>query len=307
MGNGFDIAHNLPTTYTDFRDFLERSQHHGFIDIFERFSLSAHQELWSQFEENLGKLDGTAIQDEAFHTRNEFNDGFDYDLGNDCHIISFLENKYYSDLSNLDEYVQQWVSEIDLHVTKAINDFKSLIDETSVIITFNYTLTLEEIYKISSTRIMHLHGSVKDQPIMGHGADTDGLCDNFLSSSYEDPDPLVEQFMTTFRQLFNNFYLSSTKNVEEFKKNLKNFILSQPTRIERILVFGHSLGKPDRPYFEEILRLLPMAVWVIFYYTEQDLESMKAGLRNLDLKKCQFLSASYLPIFVNENTFSLKT
>ncbi|MEZ5451194.1 MAG: AbiH family protein, partial [Thiothrix sp.] len=57
IGNGFDIAHNLPTKYWDFRNFLDQvypeflNQFEEAYDIYPGMSTITKQNLlWNQFE-----------------------------------------------------------------------------------------------------------------------------------------------------------------------------------------------------------------------------------------------------------------
>lgn len=42
IGNGFDIAHNLPTKYADFKKFLEKTDIKLFNKIFEIYKYSLY-------------------------------------------------------------------------------------------------------------------------------------------------------------------------------------------------------------------------------------------------------------------------
>ena len=64
LGNGFDLAHKLPTAYWDFRTYL-KSAHPEFLEAFEKhydiypsMSDEAKKEyLWNRFESNLANID----------------------------------------------------------------------------------------------------------------------------------------------------------------------------------------------------------------------------------------------------------
>lgn len=64
LGNGFDLAHKLPTAYWDFRTYL-KSAHPEFLEAFEEhydiypsMSDEAKKEyLWNRFESNLANID----------------------------------------------------------------------------------------------------------------------------------------------------------------------------------------------------------------------------------------------------------
>ena len=68
LGNGFDLAHKLPTAYWDFRTYL-KSAHPEFLEAFEEhydiypsMSDEAKKEyLWNRFESNLANIDEDSI------------------------------------------------------------------------------------------------------------------------------------------------------------------------------------------------------------------------------------------------------
>ena len=61
IGNGFDLWHNLPTNYKDFyqqyREYLDQIEHYFPNGLQE-------EELWSDFENVLGKFDESILIDE---------------------------------------------------------------------------------------------------------------------------------------------------------------------------------------------------------------------------------------------------
>ena len=72
LGNGFDLAHKLPTAYWDFRTYL-KSAHPEFLEAFEEhydiypsMSDEAKKEyLWNRFESNLANIDEDSLAELA--------------------------------------------------------------------------------------------------------------------------------------------------------------------------------------------------------------------------------------------------
>lgn len=59
IGNGFDRAHKLPTSYEDFKGFLKIHDYH-FYQAISRYI--PEEDLWCDFEMALGELDDYQIQ-----------------------------------------------------------------------------------------------------------------------------------------------------------------------------------------------------------------------------------------------------
>ena len=72
IGNGFDRAHNLPTSYWDFRTYLE-TYHPDFLQAFEQHYYIVPNDseafkrnlLWNDFETNLANIDEEIIIEDA--------------------------------------------------------------------------------------------------------------------------------------------------------------------------------------------------------------------------------------------------
>ena len=74
VGNGFDLWHGLPTSYADFKIFLENNGNHkNFLeDISKYIDESA---LWSDFEHALGEIDDAVVLGDS-----DFGGGGDYNM-----------------------------------------------------------------------------------------------------------------------------------------------------------------------------------------------------------------------------------
>lgn len=72
IGNGFDLAHGLPTAYWNFREYLEKVDC-GFLSAFEEhyfiypnMSEKAKKDLlWNELETNLANIDEDVIIEDA--------------------------------------------------------------------------------------------------------------------------------------------------------------------------------------------------------------------------------------------------
>lgn len=292
IGNGFDRAHHLPTQYTDFRKFL-LNEGSSFVRTIEMLSTSDLDELWHNFEDGLGKLSGEFVSSEALDKRNKFNDEFDYQPVDD-HITRFLISEYFDDLNKLDALVKQWITSVDISNTNALCKYSRIFNDQSIFVNFNYTLTLENIYKIPRENILHIHGSVNDQPIMGHGKDLDYHAKAPSFRDYEQEyrgfdGEQVSGFLESFNQATSDFYQSSTKDVNGFLRVLEDFIWSNvgDDEIDSIVVLGHSLGEADLPYFQELLEILDGVKWKISYFDDNDFKFKEQQLEKLECQKVE--------------------
>lgn len=132
LGNGFDLAHKLPTKYSDFRCWLcknEKDKPSLKDELDAMFSLS---ENWSNFEEALSAPDS---KEEKTYDR----------LG----LVDIFK-------SNLSEKFKEWVKNVNssFDCDRVFNCFST----NDYYLTFNYTSLLESsVYNVND-KICHIHG-----------------------------------------------------------------------------------------------------------------------------------------------------
>ena len=205
IGNGFDLAHGLPTSYNHFKEYLRTEYEYEYDekpllweqsttmpDGYEEYSLNecAHIidymvsnvgrgltsiELWSDFEKALGFLDFQEIEEEIY-------DQYDKEGDINSFKTSYLYEDAYGDLEQIMKFVkklfQEWIKTIEIpeqhYSLSNMNVYETLSDlfetvEDPIFLTFNYTDTLEILYR--EKKINHIHGDVNN-PIIGHGDNT---------------------------------------------------------------------------------------------------------------------------------------
>lgn len=286
IGNGFDLDHYLPTKYNDFLEFLssdEGAELGGKILVgnIERLYGYSRYEFWNDFEKNLGELFPNVVLDETLHRRNVFNSEFDYENLDDSTMLNHIYKEFYSGLQLLDELVQRWVEQIDIKWVEPEEKYIELFDSDSLFITFNYTKVLEEIYDVLDEKIYHLHGSVDDEPIMGHGRDhvEDWHPESVLN------DDLTNEFNRQISNWIKGFHSSSKKDVQQFLRGMDNWLSSEKDDIDKIIVLGHSLGEVDYGYFKHLISILPKNEWFISYFDELDRVNKIKHLKHMEYDK----------------------
>lgn len=151
IGNGFDLAHGLPTSWRDFQTYINAKMLENgsgsycskqFEDMLNEYSEDLKEyEFWSDVESYLGKkgegCDSTESTIELIDFTKEF---------------TLLFQKY---LVEVEEILFPEISVKDVT--------KQYIDSFDIIVTANYTNTLEKLYEISSKKIIHIHGQIIEQ------------------------------------------------------------------------------------------------------------------------------------------------
>jgi len=279
IGNGFDLHHNLSTSYHDFRDYLANGEVLGKIKMPRNGDLlnilDSYFEFdsnWSDFEEKLDSLNLQDLIDE---------EGVDLVLADDdehpMRNQAIIEDTCLIKLDclrkDLPKEINNWILSQSYNVDKDL--LVDFFDKQDTFISFNYSSTLENLYGVNSSKIIHLHGKASnalngEQIVIGHGTrnvdipdyipHTKTLNDIFASDVYEDN-----------RSIYENLYKNPSKHIPKLEPILKLI-----RDCSEVIILGHSLSKVDKEYFQFINNNLPTAIDIkIFYYNDKELNSIK--------------------------------
>jgi len=263
IGNGFDSAHKLKTSYNHFREYLlssnpeinmdeliipeEIDDHKGGISYNQTEVLSmlfylineaeGDTEEWNSIESSLGHLNFS----EAFDWLDDIRDK-DGDI-NYFHTSS-RNNEIASNLviptKTIQQFFSDWVNTINVDLAKPKKGFQELVDTQDYFLTFNYTDTLQDVYGIEEDNICHIHGRQFFEIFFGHG-NTKDRTEDYMRDYIGAEDGLSE----INRQL--------RKKVEKaLENNLYFFNELQGASIEEIYSYGFSFSKVDTIYLKEI-------------------------------------------------------
>lgn len=286
IGNGFDIAHHLPTRFNpNFKNIAMKYEHGKFWDLYQ----SCKNDIWSDFENLLARLDFNGLE-EIFNGY-----GPDYSSDRESDRDSII---YQVELNGrLQDALNEFANNADdsLGDAQADDIIERILNQDGYYITFNYTHTLEKLYSIPSENILHIHGEVgKKNLVLGYPKDNftpekyrydirgkgrgpyskmeiekyiDGIEDYYIRTAYED--------------LFNkckSFY-------KEIKFDLvKDFLNKNQCKIEEIIVYGHSCAI-DFDYFSYLNTQYPNAFWKFCVIDEKQKSNVQSMIRKYNIKK----------------------
>lgn len=210
IGNGFDLAHGLPTSYRN--DFVpivieecEIQSNDELFNKLNRLYFGNRVENWSQFEERIGKPGVKVIKDLQSSGRdnaNEFedlasDDGYDttadrdYEMGLFDKADELQRASKFDDMqlipdenpgeikAILSECMERMVEAAD-QMMEPNNPQKRIrqigkFEQPASFITFNYTDTLENVYDIPQQDILHIHGCLSQHQELIWGNDKDSV------------------------------------------------------------------------------------------------------------------------------------
>lgn len=277
IGNGFDLYHGLPTSYAAFHHYVIDHCNDLENDLEEYFRLRTNDKyLWTNFEEDLG----------TFEWKSFFDQHNDLDIMDDNFRPSFaygLEDEIREQADVLKDSIKKafcdWIDTVDISGVKRKYEFAA----NNYLISFNYTMTLEEMYGIEPSRILHIHGDVVNDPgelIFGHNAVLEEEAE--LHENDDSNRMLFSDSEGAAKSLFHQFF----KPVEEtIINNSKNF--DSLKNLKNIYVLGHSINQIDIPYFIQINNRSKEAAWNVSYYIDDEKEKLTQTLIKLGLSEKQ--------------------
>lgn len=267
IGNGFDLAHRLPTKYLDYRSFLLKDSKNEYfcMRMENTYGLGVNADYWwRDFENSLGE--GYIFEAEFDAMAKCAIDDMVTDDGEEMYDIEetlrYHFKPYYDFMNKLNETVLQWIESIDISEIEPI--FKRITPQNSYYFTFNYTDVLEDVYNIPENKVCHIHGSKYEKSvIMGHG--NLEVMKKYQKEIDEKEHRLDKNGAEISRGIYY-FYTASFKNTKDIIEN-NQYVFDQYRGINEVHVFGHSLGEVDMPYFKEIKnRVLKTADWFFYIF-----------------------------------------
>ena len=298
IGNGFDLAHNMPTKYSDLRNhiiktypesqkcrdrvvYLEDCAEIYIDDIAAEMLLyvmdHACDNDWNNFEDALAHINFYKKFPRRIHKENETQE--EDNMGAEAFLlyIDNLSTVFIKSTACWQAFFRVWINEIKQALESGKyqpkESLKTLFSEPdSQFFTFNYTKTLQKLYGIK--KVIHIHNRVGQKLIFGHGEKnifySEPMVDGSIGSSFLD-DMLMS---------FQKDTVSPFKKYNDFFKRLN-------TDIDRVYTFGFSYSRVDSVYIKEIIKNISKnATW---YFTKHDtLDSKTLGVKKTKLRRYGF-------------------
>ena len=263
FGNGFDLQHNLPTNYDPDLKIIAIGAER-FPGEWESYNVGG--DLWSDVEEQLAHPDLELILEHLGQYSPDLSSDRESDRDEIIHEAEQLLT------FPLDEFAQN--ADDKLKDAPPQPKFSDLFCPDDYFLTFNYTHTLENLYGVDPSRILHLHGEVGvSRLILGYAPgslqgteilrewDDEENFEFYRSQAYG----TVAQRMAAFEKVYQH------EAVIEFVSQI-----AQPP--SRVFVYGHSFGGVDKPYFDYLVRSFNDVPWTVCAYNDHALDDVCRAL-----------------------------
>jgi hypothetical protein len=263
IGNGFDLYHEIKSSYSDFKEYLFLRDRNLLITL-EKFNLYG-EFLWSDFEANLADLDEQELYDSYADSLVSYAD----DNWSDRYHHEFqylIEEDTWRMTYGLKKSFLNWILNLNVDNGKRYYTTERLLnDEERLFLNFNYTNTLECKYGVARSEILYIHNRAENEKsdlIMGHAA-ADKRSEVWLWSG----DIRAEEAEQHIADYYKNTYKSSQHILDKHRAFFKGL-----NSVDEIVILGHSISKVDVVYFHEIVKYInkEKVNWKISYYNEFD-------------------------------------
>lgn len=252
-GNGFDLHHNLQTSYGAYKEFLT-AYYDDVLSGYENFPyLSVYDNRWSDVESALG-IDYEDFMEDAMGSYPSALEDGDSKWGTmqiDVELLTSFIHKFTG------ECFAQWLNSVNILSAKPeLNLLKK-----DLYINFNYTDTLQLLYQIPDNNILHIHGklskvddgcnpSVRKEIQFGAVDINSEKAKEKLTNKYKEMDFFGVSVEPAIREICS-FIDKSTKELDKNYPKLKAFLNNK--EISEIVIMGHTLNGADSAYYKDIL------------------------------------------------------
>ncbi len=270
IGNGFDLASGIESSYSNFKEWLQKNGNHRLIDLMDTF-FSNQRDVWGNIEKALGEYNENNILEYC-----KPDDDFDCDHPTRS-MAAVEDSPDWIFRPILDEFLvefKNWVDSININNTEKILD----LPIECKYFTFNYTETLESVYAIPESNVLHIHGSRLSykEYIIGHNhyRDPKGLYNDECQMLY------MQEAKSKIIEGMNGLIKNTTAIIHQ-NQNFFNRL----SDIEQVVVYGYSFSEVDLPYMEEIVKNIGISKpWAIFYHAPEDLMRIKSFENKVGVK-----------------------
>ncbi len=273
IGNGFDLHHDVQSSYRYFADWLKRHDR----DIYETYRrVCLYEGLWQDFERGMAFVSRSYFLDLAMNFLPSLK-------GREADDLTLAEIYLAGDWGT--EFAMNLVKNLKLRFTQWISSIKTpgnynekmvSLDMDASFLSFNYTDFLESRYQIPADRIKYIHGKSRGRNsnlIVGHGEDGDGIFDKWYEKIrrgrpitkkgkriyvptpylkfYKEPTCYIPEY-EHLTECIEVYYEESQKPVKQIIEREKAFFQSL-SNIETVTSLGFSFSNVDLPYIQAII------------------------------------------------------
>ncbi len=246
-------------------------------------------DFWFEFESRLADFDAHSLVEHASdflvsYAAEDWRDSYHHDYTYEIDQVVTALSK------TLRERFAEWVRQLPIPDPSGLGPLALSVDPHATFLNFNYTPSLQKLYRVADAKILHIHGAASDatgELVLGHGWQRTGEDSFNFGIDGEDADTRVLEGNAVIDRYFSSTFKPTAKIIADrrpFFEALRD--------IEQIDIMGHSLSEVDRPYFDEVLRHVDPSrvMWRVSYHGESaDISRVRFGVFGVPPERVSFL------------------
>jgi len=243
VGNGFDLSLGYASSYSHFRTFfrdneLRHLEHGGAVyDIWAQLERIAG-ENWCDFEACLTQVELPGDVAEMEHP--DRGDLSEHDA------LAAAGHDYATEfIRSVATAFSDWVATLTPNAPKPSRHASHLVRTSDVIVTFNYTDSLTEVFEVDEKKVLHIHGTARGRarPYFG-GPAPDSPAWSRVSGSSGLTGAIREQALGA---LLDGLTKRPRTDL------LDRLLINCPGNLRVVSSFGFSFGEADLPYVRHLI------------------------------------------------------
>ena len=294
IGNGFDLAHNMPTSYRDFRryilemypqiipnrdlqieldDYLKMNEEQLLVYAMDH----ASGDTWSDFEDALSRINFMDKIPKRIHKENETEEEDHLGAPEYLFYAGTLAG-YFAQATRLwSDFFRRWIKEVEKKIER--NEYSprhtisGLMNEPDMqFFSFNYTKTPQVLYNVR--KVIHIHNRTGQNLVFGHGV---------KNVTYQEP---ARDGCFGSSDL-DDMLMSFKKDTQRQIKKYSDFFKRLDVTVDRVYSYGFSYSSVDSIYIKMIVqKIAPDACWYFTEFEAQNQEELRR--RKIKLRRYGF-------------------
>lgn len=274
IGNGFDLYHELPTSYKDDLVPILKKNNKELFEKLNKLYFKNDIKLWSEFENRIGATEdidylNEPVRQDLWHlydievpyfppeSKHFGNFWLEYETAKNDALTNRVDletvfSDHHSDLEETRGYLEDGLIQMCKNANN-LNNKKNNLEkifrfcENDYFLTFNYTNTLEKVYgKLSESSICHIHGSIDDGGNLVFGNSSENIIESNSELYEENPNYSKKPYTDCEyqnKQEFEDAVTYSDEDFEMYNNNVNKIMdklnesMVKPISIEKLKVF----------------------------------------------------------------------
>lgn len=177
-----------------------------------------------------------------------------------------------------------WIRQVLIPTPATARKLLRTVDPNARFLNFNYTQTLQKLYSVPESRVLHIHGRADrgdDDLVLGHARNPKTRRSLNDCPDIAEIDTRLMEANNILDGYFSKTFKPSARLLEEHHP-----FFEQLAGVEEIRILGHSLSEVDSTYFNRLLTIpgFSSARWQLACRPKDDKRRKSARLQELGVK-----------------------